>query len=258
MKWSTSSDGHPSAHPAAPSENPESLPTQHRLRTTQCPSLPRLLSTGAWDHSPSERAHTMACSYCQKVMAMAWRYECPGVGVLVSDLAGLSPAERAMQEHLEEDRCQRCLRLRRSPLLRSAAAALRAGQRSVQGLEAWLEEAVVLTTRLPTGVGTFAAFDQGPFRVRAESPGGLVTVVRETDRGLLVVEIESADPRHAGRTVHVEVLGQGDPLEVDLVLEAEDGRCIARHTVGHFSDLAARLGTSCEVLAVLPADEPHP
>jgi hypothetical protein len=198
----------------------------------------------------------MACSYCQKVIAMGWRYDCPSVGFLVSDLAGLSPAATAMREHLEQDRCQRCLRLRRSPLLQSAAVTLRAGQRSLHGFEAWLEEAVVLTARLPVGAGTFAAFDAGPFRVRAESPGGLATVVRETDRGLLVVEIESADPRHEGRTVHVEILGEGAPLEVDLVLGAEEGRCIARHTVGHFSDLAARLGTSCEVLAVLPGDEP--
>jgi hypothetical protein len=247
MNWSKNGDGHPSA----PGEDPEASPRQHRLRTAQCPSLPHLLSTAAWGFSPNERAHILACSFCQKVMAMGWRHGCPGLAFVVSDLAGLSPAGTAMREHLEGDQCQRCLRLRRSPLLRSAAATLRGGQRRLEGLEAWLEEAVVVSAALPSGVGAFAAFDRGPFRVRTESPGGLVSVVRETDRGLLVVETESTDTAHEGRTVHVEILGEGEPLEIDLVLGVEGGRCIARHTVGRFSDLSARLGTSCEVLAAL-------
>jgi hypothetical protein len=247
MKMHKNGDGRPSA----PCERPEASPTQHRLRTGQCLSLPRLLSTAPWGFSPGERAHATACSYCQKVMAMAWRYECPGVGFVVWDLAGMSPAETAMREHLDDDRCQRCLRLRRSPLLRSAAGTLRGGQRRLEALEAWVEEAVVVTARIPTGVGAFAAFDQGPFRVRAESPGGLVSVVRETDRGLLVVEIQSTHAGHEGQTVHVEILGEGEPLEINLVLRVEGGRCTARHTIGHFSDLSTRLGNSCEVMAVL-------
>lgn len=251
MHLSENGDGHLSARPLALGEDPEASPRRHRLRTAQCPSLPRLLSTAAWGFSPSEQAHMVACSFCQKVMAMGWRHGCPGVGFVVSDMAGLSPAGTAMREHLENDQCQRCRRLRRSPLLRSAAAALRSGQRLLVGSEAWLDEAVVVTAALPTGVGAFAAFDRGPFRVRAESPGGLVTVVRETDRGLLVVETDSADTAHEGRTVHVEILGEGEPLEIDLVLGVEGGRCVARRTVGRFSDVSARLGTSCEVLAVL-------
>jgi hypothetical protein len=186
---------------------------------------------------------------------MAWRHECPRLGALVAHLAGRSETEAAMREHLDEDRCQRCLRLARSPLLRSAAVTLRESRRSVQSLEAWLERATAVSARLPTRVGTFAAFDRGPFRVRVESPGGLATVVRQTDRGLLVAEVESADLRHEGRRVHVEILGEGEPLVADLVLRAEGDRCRGRHTFGRLSDLAQDLRTSCEVLAALD-DQP--
>ena len=138
----------------------------------------------------------------------------------------------------------RCDRLRRSGMVRSAAAALREGRRSTQNVEDWLERAAVVSTPLPAKVGTFAASDRGPFRVRVEAPGGLVTVVRQTDRGLLVVEIESTDLSHEGQRVHIEILGEGEPLEVTLVLRIDGNRCIARHTVGHYSDLAPRLGSS--------------
>ena len=261
MNWDTGSDGQPCAYSFALGENGLDdwgpAPTQHRLRTPQCPSLARLLSTSAKGLFSGERAHVMACPYCQKVLAMAWRYECPGVGLVVSDLAGVSPVEAAMQEHLEQDGCVRCRRLRRSGLVRSAVAGLREGRRSVEGLEAWLERTVVVSARLPAGAGSFAAFDRGPFRVRVESPGGLVTIVRRTDRGLLVVEIESANLQDEGKRVHVEILGEGEPLEVDLFFGNEGGRCIARHTVGRFSELAPGLGTSCEVLAAICDDELH-
>lgn len=255
MTWSSSSDGHPFGGPSAPAHSGESVPTQHRLRTPGCPSLPRLLSATPGDLSPSEQAHTTACPYCQKVIAMAWRHECPRLGALVAHLAGRSEAEAAMREHLDEDRCQRCLRLARSPLIRSAAATLRESRRSVQSLEAWLERAAAVSARLPARVGTFAALDKGPFRVRVELPGGLAIVVRQTDRGVLVAEVESADLRHEGRRVHVEILGEGEPLVADLILRAEGGRCSGRHTFGHLSDLANDLGTSCEVLAALD-DQP--
>jgi hypothetical protein len=252
MRWDMGSDGQRPNSSAFEDQRP--TPTQHRLQTPHCATLSHLLSTPAWTRPAEERRHTAACPWCQKVLAMAWRQECPGVGQLVVDLAGSSSAAAAMREHLEEDRCPRCRRLMGSALLGSAAAALREGRRSVQALEVWLGQVVAVSTPLPAGAGSFAGFDRGPFRVRAESPGGLVTVVRQTDRGLVVVETESSDPSLAGRHVRVEILGDGEPLEVDLVLRAEGGRSIARHTVGRFSELRSRLGGSCEVVAALASD----
>jgi hypothetical protein len=262
MTWDPGSNGRPSGYSFALGDNELDdwgpVPTQHGLHTLRCPSLARLLSTSAWGVLSCEEPHVATCPYCQKVLAMAWRYECPSVAFVVFDMADMSPAEAAIREHLEQDGCVRCQRLLRSGLVRSAAAALREGRRSLQSVEDWLKRTVVVGTRLPAKAGTFAASNPGPFRVRVESPGGLVTVVRQTDRGLLVLEVESADLRHEGKRVLVEILGEGEPLEVSLVLRTDGERCIARHTVGHLSDLAPRLGSSCEVLADLRDDNQPP
>src|SRR5438128_1646052 len=85
MTWDTGSEDRPSGHSFALGDDELDdwgpVPTQHRLRTLQCPSLPRLVSTSAWRLSSGEQAHVGACPYCQKVLAMAWRYECPCVGL---------------------------------------------------------------------------------------------------------------------------------------------------------------------------------
>ncbi len=55
----------------------EPIPRGHRLRTPQCPSLPRLAAAlgGGW--TPAERAHVAGCGYCRKLLSLHRRLSRP-------------------------------------------------------------------------------------------------------------------------------------------------------------------------------------
>ncbi len=228
---------------------------QHPMRTTQCPSIPELVS--AAEHGTSDRGHVPVCPYCQKVIAMAWRDTCPGLLILLEDLAGVSPTKMALVEHLEKDCCRRCGLVRRSRLIRAAAESVLGGRESLERLAVRMRHVAAASVTLPAGAGNFAPPASSPFRMRVELPGGLVLVLRETDLRVLVVEIRSDNDGDVGRIVHLEVVGEREQMEADVVLEAHAGRVVGVHVLGRLNELAPRLGTLCEIVAVPSDDEPE-
>src|SRR5439155_19310654 len=112
------------------------IPARHPLKTDDCPSLVRFAAVAGGDRwAEDERGHVGGCEYCQRVTARGYHARCPSLGQIVAFLAERNPDRRAVEIHVEKEACPRCTRLLASPLLRGAAALLRAGG------SAWEEEA---------------------------------------------------------------------------------------------------------------------
>jgi hypothetical protein len=226
----------------------------------ECLPLPRfraVLLRGDW--TAAEQEHIRGCAYCQKTREKVrqslwhptlWQMLLHNQGMLSGDEAP------AVRHHLEDDACSRCQRLSQSPWLQALGAMVQAGQRTQEQAQAMMMKATVTAfAPLPAPVGAFDPETRPPFQLRTESEDDVLTVtVRETDEGDLVVHVQTPDPEQAGRTVHVEVLGEGEPLTADVVLEAQGERgCAGRHVFGRFAELAQRLGADCAVLAAFTA-----
>jgi hypothetical protein len=225
--------------------------------TPACPPLPRFLTAVLHeDWSAEEQAHKKGCRYCQ-AMEERTRHNMwhPTVAQLFGQLVGRLPEDdaRDVSYHLAEDNCRSCQRLMHSPWLATLAAVVRAGSRTWEEVRALLDGAVAVAGPLPAAGGAFdTAPTRLPFQLRVSQPDGSLTVtVRETPEEELRVHVETPNVAWAGRTVHVEVLGEEEPLTADFVLEPWDGRgCDGQYTFGKFHDLAPRLGAGCTVFAV--------
>lgn len=246
---------------------------QHRDRTPDCLSLPALDRALTSGFTTGERVHVTACSFCQKVIAMVWRLECPSLTLVLLHLAPSSPVSGAMAEHLERDGCRRCQRLTGSRVVKVIVDRLGQCAASLEGVD--VPGAAADFGFLPAAVGAFAsppwvpavedaegipvgeADEQGspwPFRLRAKVETGMTAILRQTDRDTLVVHVQSANPVDAGRSVHVEVAGEYQSLEASVLLERRGRRCEGRYTFGRLADLRPQLGGSC-ALVVAFADQ---
>lgn len=254
----------------------ETAPTEHSDRSPDCLSLSALDEASNRLFAGSQGAHVSACSFCQKLLAMAWRLECPGTGLVLMHLGRASPISMAMVEHVERDGCRRCLRLTNSRLLRTVATRLQttSGDGSTREVDRY--RAAAGFGLLPAMAGVFAPSpwaatpeeprgtaraesDGGeppwPFRLRLTAPGGMAATLRQTDRDTLVVHLQSRGPSDAGRTVDVEVASEGESLEASVVLHGSGRRCEGRHAFGRMAELRPLLGGSC-ALVVAFRDEP--
>lgn len=220
-----------------------------------CPSLIRHRRAALrHDWGPKERLHVDTCRRCQRtrenVVSALWH---PDLDTLVGRLSGgLSGDDAAaVEHHLNDDQCQSCLRLLRSPWLQGVVRRARA--REVRQLHA------VACAELPRAVGQFATGTRPPFHLRAVASGGdLVVTLRETDQGQLVVHVEAPRAQEDGQTVRVELLGDGDPVVADVEMRAVEGEpgCIGRHAFGPFVDLVPSLRPAVALLAVLAEKGP--
>jgi hypothetical protein len=251
----------------------ERAPRQHGDRTLDCLSLPALDDVTTRGFTEPQLLHVPMCPFCQRLLAMAWRLECPGIRLLLVHLRPPSPVGEAMLEHIETDGCRRCQRLVGSRLLRALPAR---SQRATRG-DADRVDVAAAFGFLPPVVGSFAApawpitaeptsdgpgpptDDESPwpFRLRTSTPGGIAATLRQTDRDGLVLHLRSNDPADDGRTVDVEVVGDGGRLEASVVLRSSRGRCEGSHGFGRLHDLRPLLGGSCAIV-VWPRDEPSP
>jgi hypothetical protein len=229
---------------------------QHRLRTPDCPPLTRFPegTRNGWSAEVAE--HVGQCAYCQKVTAMQWRLDHPPLWTLFRYAAGWpAPDAEAMRIHLEEDNCEHC---RRVTSRSRAVAELRRvleSDRSARAVQEYEKAAAAMgagadTTQPETVVAAgFSTDAREAFQVRfANADGSLITSLRETDDGRLVVEVESRDAANVGRRVLVEVLQAGDSLERELTLEGR-GRfgAGADYCFGAYKEFAASL-VGCSVV----------
>lgn len=225
-----------------------------------CPSLIRHRRAALrHDWGPKERLHVDVCRRCQRtlenVASAVWH---PDLDTLVARLSGGLSADDgvAVKHHLDDDQCQACLRLLRSPWLQGVSRRGRARWPSPMEVR---ELCAVGCAELPRAVGEFATGTRPPFHLRAVASGGdLVITLRETDQGQLVVHVEAPRAREDGQTVRVELLGDGDPVVADVEMRAVEGEpgCIGRHAFGPFVDLVPILRPTVALLAVLAEKGP--
>lgn len=224
---------------------------------SNCLSLTRgralVLNPALWTNE--ERSHVVSCRRCAHLIESFERNIAhPSVWVLFLWLMGRLTDEeaQAMRYHLEDDNCQRCLRVSKSLWLQSLVKMVQAGQRTVEHVMEVAKDAVTAFAPLPVQVGAFADTPRPPFQLWAQNEDGSLTVVlRETDEGELVVHVQTPDQKNAGRKVHVEVIGGKEKsliAEVVLKSQGEYG-CAGRHTFGRFAELVSQLGLDCAVVA---------
>jgi hypothetical protein len=114
---------------------------------------------------------------------------------------------------------------------------------------------------VPAGVGAFAGIPRERFRVQAVREDGRLTVVAwETDAGELRVDVQTPEADDHGRTVRVVLLGEGEPLVVDIaveryVFEGQPYGSVGRWVGESFAEQAARLGRECAVVAAFLEEE---
>jgi hypothetical protein len=217
-----------------------------------------VLNPSRW--TPEERAHVAQCRRCARLIDnFEQNMVHPSLGELFSWLVGDQAGEdvQPLRYHLENGECQQCLRLIKSPLLGEQVGRFRNGRGIPDHVRALFGTAVTGFAPLAAPVGAFEGATRPPFQLRAVNPDGSLTVtVRETDEGDLAASVQTPDGTLAGRTVRVELLGAGEPVTAELLLEpqGEDG-CTGRHNFGPFAQLAPCLGAGFAVLAS-PTDAP--
>src|SRR5436190_10688888 len=75
-----------------------------------CLRLLELLPSNYGRWRAGQARHVQTCRRCQRMIALAWRNECPHISQIIRN-AGPKPAAAltgAFQIHLREDRCPRC------------------------------------------------------------------------------------------------------------------------------------------------------
>jgi len=204
---------------------------RHPEETADCPTIPRLLEILEADRG-AESQHIQACHYCQKLIAMAWRDQCPTLTQLAAYLRSVEYiGHGAMDFHLSTDNCARCqLGLQ---LIRSGG-----------GIEAELGT-------------TFLSLAQG-----AEQP--LVWPWEEhepaPDQPAVRLEPSNGDVRVTVRlpfamanlaNVRVLVAGRLGRIEKTLALRRGDDCMVAETGLGSQLALSRKLGPEC-MAVVLP------
>jgi hypothetical protein len=206
-----------------------------------------------------EREHVAGCDSCSRLAERLERGVLhPSLWTLVRWSGGVlvDGEARTIQDHLEKDECQRCCRLLESAWLRALVELVKAGHANLKEAHGLTDAVVSPLAPLPAPIGAFAATTRSPFLLEAgQAESAFSAALRETDDGELMLHIKTPDPALAGRTVHVEILGESEPLTATVPLKAEVGDgCSGQQTFGRFDEVAAQLGKDCVCLAVLTGD----
>jgi len=242
------------------------------------PSLLRFWEAARSGWRPEERAHVSRCEDCQRTLAVQWRVEHPNVWSLVqyeADPQGFAD-RRAMQLHLERDRCRRCRVLRGSGLVAALAQLLRAGQNlermlSLAAVNFRLDRALVATSGMrwrgappllgPPGsakAGAPAADLGESAEALEEETGGELQFLRVVlDRqGELGVVCEAPDPARQPAAGLLEVAGESGRQSYPLEFEQQtSGKVEAEVLLGAAADAAEDLGREITALAAVFSPE---
>jgi hypothetical protein len=228
-----------------------------------CLSLPRLRTAEIReDWQAAEVAHLATCARCratrEKLRAALWH---PDLWHIALYLAGRLTGDEAVDVpyHLDEDGCRRCRRRATSPTLRRIVDQVHRGLLALDQAQAALREWAAFPVTIPAEVGAFAPTTRRRYHFHFRHPEGLwAATLREDADGILWVHVEAANPDWAGRSVRVEILGEGETLTQDVPLEVQpDQEWAGRAQFGSFAELAPRLGANPEVMIPIldPVDE---
>jgi len=221
----------------------EKLSDVHVRQTEACLSLFQFDPESVEQWTEAEREHVRTCptGYCQRMLALSWRGEHPPLTHLSQYARGEYPYPKAMQFHLEHDRCRRCqLVVKVLETLRMVAATVAVVYG--EGLLRQAEEAAA-----------FAEPRAPVYLHQTSEDGKLIVTVVETDlpEHELKVYVEAPGCGEGGGRVRVTLAGESATLERELELEKTEFGWKAEASFGKFEEAVARLGEDWVVVAVL-------
>jgi hypothetical protein len=242
----------------------ERFPLAHPGNLSFARARALVLNPALWQDQ--EREHVRQCGSCARLVeGMERAIPHPSWWQLLLRRLGRLSADEALvlRYHLEDGQCQRCLRrLGQSVWLRTLAGLLDSGQRTLDQVRA-LAEGVASAAGSLRLAGDFSAETQAPFHLHAARPDKSLTVtVRRIDEGTsggrLVVTVRTPRADWAGRTVHVEILGKGEPLTAAVVLDrCDEAGCAGQYRFPEpYAVLAPRLGDAPDLTAALTDTPP--
>ena len=219
--------------------------SHHKWQTPRCLSLSRLdpkRSRSGW--TLEDQAHVTGCRYCQRVIALFWRQQCPSLWDLAR-LAGQPegfPNRTALRFHLEQDLCKNCRELSEPPLF----------QRLVQNVRDWATHHAVATyASLPLSSDDSSEASTDPHEPIVEASSHTMSLIlHQTDRDLLAT-LGVVERRLAGAQVRVAVIGRDNVEVVDGSLGQHQDRVGFHANFGPAQDLVQHLGSDFAVIAAL-------
>jgi len=208
--------------------------TRHSRQTDDCLSLPAFVLALRRGFSKEELAHVGDCAFCQKMVAMEWRLDCPSLVTLARIRNGTLPHRYAPQEHLEE--CESCRERLESPLVRALAAA---------------GSALAVDTILPASVMGYAGKDEIRLPLLAQDKQEGLTIALQERDGRLMGLLLTDDPTRAGQRLRIDLFDEkGQSVKsAELVLIKDDYGCAASLDFGSFRDCVRQLGSECALTA---------
>ena len=225
----------------------EKLSDVHVRQTEACLALFQFDPESVEQWTEAEREHVRTCptGYCQRMLALSWRGEHPPLAHLSQYARGEYPYPKAMQFHLEHDRCGRCrVVVHVLETLRTVAATV-----AVVYGEGLL--------RQPEEAAAFAEPRAPVYLCQTSADGKLIVTVVETDppEHELKVCVEAPGCPETGGRVKVTLAGEDRTLEQELELEKTESGWRAQGSFGSFAEAVARLGQDWVVVAVLVESE---
>lgn len=217
---------------------PEPSERQHSKRTAQCPTLARVISAAKTGWRPEEEHHARKCQYCSQLVARVWQDYPPSWREIVQYASApeLSVNTLAMQVYTTGAGQRRYAIARRLNDLMATRIAVR------KQLENLLDRAILVDAPLPvpTAAAAYAQAKSKAFAIEAEIPGeDIVVHVFNNEQDELGVTATGPTPTH-GTTVHVDLVGAGEPLSFDVVVGAKSALII-----GPFEAILRRIGMDC-------------
>lgn len=233
-------------------EELEQIERRYRSETAECMAFARTrsLALAPSAATAAESAHLDTCPHCSaRLQSFREQLHPRPLTLLLYGLGRLGAEERQqVQSHLDEG-CVECRRLLATHWVEKAAVAVRAGRRTAEQAAAALARALWVVGRAPALSFNYETRDESraPFYARFERHG-LSVVMEETDAGELFVRVFTDDSSFKHRRVHVEVAGDGEPLQAEVLLK-DAGDCY--QGVHYFPDFSLIAGAaSVAVLAV--------
>jgi len=218
------------------------MPHQHYLKTPACPPLPRFAGRELPELSAAEAEHVKSCGYCQKLLTIRFRHDCPGIADLIRFQTGTSYYGKALELHLQDDECPRCRAVLGSAWMAALAEGWRTGRVALQRLLVIAKETAVGSAGLMLQP-EFASPAQCPaFRITAGDASGLMLATLINERAEAVLYIEARGPGMGGRRAYVDVSGPKGRLTALVPLEQIGKSATGIHRFGPTADLISRVG----------------
>lgn len=227
---------------AAAEAHARTAPRQHHLKTPDCPPITRFAGPDLPEGSAAEIAHMESCAYCQKLLTMRFRQECPGIADLIRFRVAATPYRAALEAHLDQEQCLRCRAVTGSAWINALAETWRTGASGLQKLVELAKETAIGSSGMIMQP-EFASAVQGPsFRITAGDATGSMLATLINERSQAVLYIEARGPGMDGRRAYVDLAGPRGRLTAIVALEQIGKSATGIHRFGPTADLMTGVG----------------